>query len=186
MSKRRRIIDKYYQEWHIKRLQEVTDVDEEWQIDVPRPIATPPAGTYWAVELRSLVFKIDPVIKPELITTSEWALTTSSRIGKLPFMTACGDPENIWWFNRELTQWPANGALTAASDTQQGRHTNHCVYTDHKGQGKLIIPDHIYLQVSTTNHTPTLEQISLTLEYSFTTVSCAEYVQELVGQLNEA
>lgn len=183
MPKRSRSIqDKFYQEWHIKRAQAVINADEEWIIDVPRPLKSPPSGSYWAVELHAIEFLPSTEIVTGAVVVIDWALTTSPRTGKTPFMTGPGDPENLWRYG-----WHCAGSAAPTDHVLfEWTHDKYReLFTDDLGHGKLIIPEHIYLQVQCAATTSVLA-IGLSLCYTFTTVSCSEFVQELVGQLNEA
>jgi len=180
MSKRRRIVDKYYQEWHIKRDQTTANTDEEWAIEIPRPLEAPPSGTYWAIEIHSIIARVNiEVALDASAKNQDWALTTTPRWGKVPFITECGDPENLW-YRSILTCIPVLGGAFINQD----RLHDKAAYTDNKGQGKLVIGDHIWLQVSSSDFAAAT-RIQIAIEYTFTTVSCGEYVQELVSQLGE-
>lgn len=191
MSKRRKltarsVLDRYFQEWHIKRTQATTNTDEEWVIDVPHPIEGVGAGRFYAIEVHSIEGEVG-IQFPDGTTGGErimqWCLTTSPRTGKLPFITGPGDPSNLWFRKIDYTHSPAESNQFLISN----RLNNLARYTDNKGYGKLIIGDHLYLQCHTDFWTDAeVTKVSMSIEWTGATVSCVEYAAELVSQLDEA
>lgn len=183
MSKRRRVTvvpqrDKFYQDWHIKQTQAAANVDEEWTIQCPRPLYTPPAGRYYAIEIHSIEWYFILEEHDGQRLRSHLALTYSPRTGHDPFLTGPGDPENLFWANF-LNNDDTGSALSA---WRQDSHRNRAVFTDDHGFGKLVVGPNIYMQIGTT-HQETPTAIGLKIQYTFTTVSCSDYVEELAAQL---
>ena len=179
MSKRRKV-DKFYQEWHIKRNQANKNTDEEWTLPCPRPLQSPASGKYHAIEIHSIEYHTSLSFVWEQTAYQDWCITTSPRTGQTPFSTDCGDPSNLW-FHREITVSPTEHAAFWYQEVT--RLHNIARYTDEFGHGKLIIGQNLYLQC----HSLLLaaaSTISLAIEYTWATVSCDEYAQELQSQLS--
>ena len=188
MSKRRRVTivpqrDKFYQDWHIKKTQTIANVDEEWVIKCPRPLYAPPAGKYYAVEIHAIEWLFIHEEHEGQRLRTFIALTYSPRLGKTPFLTGPGDPENLFWatwFNND-----ENG--NAASGVKQDSHRNRAIFTDDHGFGKLVVGDKVFLQVSQTeNGGGSIMDVGLKISYTFTSVSCSDYVEELAAQLTSS
>lgn len=179
MSKRRRTTgfkDIYYQDWHFHRTLDAIDTPQEWKIIVPRPLRAPPAGRYYAVELHSVTYEYNHSSRSGI--NADLSLTYSPRLGKTPFKTHAGHPENLWWSHFHLE----TGGV-ATSEIRIGSTENKSDFTDHLGHGKLITGENIWLQLGSTNYYDELLFGGFSLQYTFTTVPCSEYVQELVAQL---
>lgn len=190
--------DSFREEWHINRTQAVIGDDggtgvgnEEFTIICPRPLEPAPAGRWWAIEIHSIEYLIGAHDVAHATHNGEffiqWAMTTASRIGKAPFITSPGNPDNIW-FNLMWIKREANTGTEAVYITEQTRHDNLATYTDDMGHGKLLIGDKIYLQVATGvpngyGSFSDPSDIHLAIEYTWATVSCPEVVQELASQL---
>ena len=179
MSKRRKI-DKFYQEWHVKRAQATKNVDEEWTLPCPRPLTAPPHGRYHAVEIHSIEYFSSADIQFEGQFYAHWSISTSPRLGQLPFVTNCGDPSNLW-FSRD--HWIMGTEHSGQYLEENTRLKNIARYTDVFGHGKLIIGDNLFLQAHTVNLTAPAH-IEFAFEYTWTSVSCDEYAQELQSQLS--
>ena len=200
---------RFVQEWHVKRQQQTTGDFvpgsttgyEEFVIDCPRPLTEPRSG-YWAIEIHTIeaVTDIPTVIDATIPfeASIKWAITTSPMTGKPTFMTDAGDPENIWFHSDWVTVPPGTSGGNIVGNaayfrTRNTRLENVARYTDETGHGKLIIGNRIYLQVATKGlnwpglNTPQVgglrhAHISLAIEYTDTTVSCPEYVEQLESQ----
>lgn len=196
MPKRRASgLDRFYQEWHIKRTQTAVGAapgsgtgDEEFTIPCPRPLSDPSSG-YWAIEIHSIeyVTSVNEVIHATNASqfVCQWALTTSPRTGKVPFITGPGDADNIW-FNKKWVRREGADEHGAIFISEQTRLDNLARYTDDKGFGKIIVGDNIYLQVATScliGGFGAPSTIEMAIEYTWTTVTCPEMVQELASQL---
>lgn len=180
--------DRFYQEWHINRKPTGASTPEEFVLDCPRPLLSRPAGRYWAIEIHSIEARVPHNRPTEQVLLHEhehFCLTTDHRTGKTPFLTGPGDPTNIWYLHR-YSDLPACPALTAVYETEETRLHDKALYTDDLGHGKLIIGDHIYMQydgAQTGAHHPS---ISMAIEYTYTTISCNELVEELNSFVSEA
>ena len=168
----------------MKRTQEDLNVVEEWVLDIPRPLTGLSAGKYWAIDLHSIE-AIPLVVIPELVAGGlvkcDWAITTAPRTGKTPFMTLAGDPDNLWFREDYNSASPAVGVFSFADQ----RLNHKALYWESPGKGKLLIGDHLYLQVTTQGYGAAQRAaISIAFEYTETTVSCTEYAAQLVSQLN--
>lgn len=181
--------DKFYQEWHILREQSIVDGDQEWVIDVPRPLVGPPAGKYWAIEIQSIEHEVHGtfVVGAAPYLLAEYAsLGTHSRVGEASIISHVNDPDNIWFWNRVIHVGTAADTTTSVLG-QEWRRLDKSDYTDGKGNGKLVIGEHLYLQCSTAGHEAGEYLIMrFSIEYKWTTVSCKEFVEELTSQLQES
>lgn len=180
MSKRRRTADKFYQEWHVKREQAVVNTAIEFKLDIPRPLTGLPPGRYYAIELHSIEYYVKFAYRNEAATCIHVSLSTSPRTGQLPFITNCGDPSNLWCFIEAF--W---GSTEHASSIESvyTRDRNCARFTDDLGHGRLLIGDHLYLQIDSVNFSSELIEVQFAFEYTETSVNCAEYAQDLTAQL---
>lgn len=192
MSKRRRLAAApYYQEWHIERVQADVGVDEEWYIDVPMPLQGAPNGLYWAIELRSVIYKIYPFkvqdATDETAIQTQVCCTSSPRYGKTPFITGPSHPDNIWWYNRRICR-PKETLAPGTIFREESRATNKCELTDHKGTGKLLVGPHLFLQIATSDGSEPdyAQHIELCFEYNYTLVKCQQMLGVYQGRLSEA
>ena len=187
----RRISDKFFQEFHIDVSMSYDDiapnqtVDWEFPITVPRPLKTPPAGTYWAIELHSITWANNWYWREDAFTGISWCITSAAKVGKTPFITFPGNPENIFFLTDE---WLVGENHHPIARTQANQRMNHAKYTDDSGHGQLIIPETIYVQCRNIYWTqddtlPDAPWFSASLQYTFVTVSCSEFLQELASQL---
>lgn len=184
MSKRRKttgIRDNYYQEFHFKRTLSVADTDQEWSIICPRPLQAPPAGRYYAIELHAIEYFIYRTAHEGQIALTEVCLTYSPRLGKTPFLTHAGDPENLFWHKTADDLQTGGGPIS----WEQGTGICRAVYTDHKGYGKLITGQNIWVQCHSLFYDNPVT-FGFSCAYTYTTVPCSEYVQELVAQLTSS
>ena len=187
-SKRRRLAAApYYQEWHIYREQETLNIPQEWYVDVPLPLEGAPSGLYWAIEIRSLIYKIGPVSLTQASGVVQYhcdvCLTSSPRTNKTPFITGPSHPDNIWWYDRNIHI----DKETFGSGTyhhEYTRATNKCELTDHKGTGKLLVGPHLFVQIDT--NSTAAQVIELCLEYNYVLVKCQQLLGVYQGRLNEA
>ena len=178
MSKRRKT--QPYEEWHFKRTQAAYNVNEEWTLALPRPARGLPAGRYNAIEIHSIEYIVGWHFRDEGPTTVNWSITTSPRTGNTPFITDCGDPSNLWFY-KDTTWGPVeHGAFI---EFQATRLKNIARFTDDMGHGKLVIGDQLFLQVGTANVSTVYPFIHFAIEYTFTSVNCDEYAQNLTSQL---
>lgn len=199
MSKRQKTggLTRFYEEWHIKRTHTVvqqvaaTAQTEEWAIDCPRPEGTA-SGRYPAIEIHTIEYSLGPIFDPVIAavaqTEIDWAITTSPRTGKVPFITDCGDPDNLW-FHHEEWHSPTEVLSATTVHNEYTRLRNKAVYTDKTGHGKLLVGDHIYIQGSANRSGTALAvkpSIHLAIEFSWTTVGCSEVLGDLTSRLNEA
>jgi hypothetical protein len=116
--------------------------------------------------------------------TEQWAMTTARRTGKTPFITGPSDCDNIW-FNKKYWRIPTAALFSGIHTTEHTRLHNISEFIDESGKGKLIIGDKIFLQYSSTA-LASVPKIELSIEYTWTTVSCAQFVEELTAQLEES
>ena len=167
----------------MKRTQAGLAEDTEYVLDVPRPLSGLPAGQYHAIELHSLEYYIAYPALPHWGGHEETfvAITTSPRSGQVPFMTTAGDPSNLWFYVRRYFIPQEHGGVIPCGGIQT-RKNQKALFTDDLGHGKLIIGDHLYLQMHTVN-IATLAYVSFSFEYTETSVRCEEYAQELTAQL---
>ena len=179
---------RYYQEWHIERTQAVLDTNQEWWCDIPKPVQPPRPGLYWAIEIHQIEYKIRPDYIPvtEAVTLREQniSLSTSPRTGKLPFVTGPSDPDNIWWFHRHF-QSPLLSLFSSIGSKEQTRRENLARFTDDKGYGKLLVGDHLFLQLNTVG-SASVVIIEFAIEFTWTQVGCQELLGVYQGRLNEA
>jgi len=181
MSKRRKATttDKFYQDWTFTRVQpEVANPDIEWTITVPRPLQAPTGGRYYAVEIHNIDFMHTNILRHGQFTDIFCALTTAPRVGHLRFLTGPGYPENIWWYKQGIDEDVASGQLL----TEAGSFKNRTDFTDAHGHGKLVIGEHIYLQLHAA-HIDAPVEVQFGISYTFTTVSCNEFAAELHSQI---
>jgi len=146
---------------------------EEFILDVPRPLLAPPENRYHAIEIHSIEYYVSTPVESQAAVRYV-SLTTSPRAGQTPFITHCGEPCNLWWFIEHIA---AGGVY------RRTRDRNKASYTDDLGHGKLLIGEHIYLQLDTVGDLDETIEVQFSIEYTETTVSCYEYAQELSGQL---
>lgn len=181
--------DKYYQEWHIDRKQTAFNTDEEFVIDVPRPLVAPAPGRYWALEIHSIEHQVSStaVLGIAAYLIQEFvSLGTRTRVGNTQFVSSVSCPDNLWFYLRNSHMGLALFVETTTID-KESRHSNKSAYTDDLGHGKLLIGDRVYLQVSSSGHVSGGEvRVELSIEYTWTTIPCDEYVQELASQLQES
>lgn len=179
---------RYYQEWHFEREQGVVNTDQEWWVDIPKPIQAPRPGLYWAIEIHQIEYKIDPsyvgITEAVLYRTQHVSLSTSPRTGKLPFITGPADPDNIWFLHRHLHS-PLLSLLSATDIVEHTRRKDLARYTDDKGYGKLLIGDHLYVQLSTAS-CASVTKLQFAIEFTWTQVGCQELLGVYQGRLNEA
>ena len=187
MSKRRRAAAPYYVEWHITRTEEEQGVPQEWYVDVPMPLQGAPSGLYWAIELRSVIYKIGPMSYSRGSGVTHRychvACTSSPRSNKTPFITGPSHPDNIWWYDRDLYMDKETFSFGAILDTQS-RNTNKCDLTDHKGTGKLLAGPHIFIQLQQSGDA--VQTIELCFEYNYTLIKCQQMLGVYQGRLSEA
>ena len=187
----RKIKDKFYQEFHINCIQTWDNIpinsviDWEWTVPVPRPLETPPSGTYWAIEIHSITAWRTRLWREDALAENYWGITSQAKSGKTPFVTWAGDPENIYYSEDDVFTGAAVGVFWPTRNTQ-GTDTTH--YTDDSGHGKIIIPENIYIQNrnvywTQTNEYPDPPVLSASIQYTFTTITCAEFLQEVVAQI---
>ena len=185
------IKDKFYQEFHIfcglpwAEIPINSTIDWEWPIPLPRPQETPPSGTYWALEIHSITWYITYTWRAGAVVATSWDITTQSKTGKTPFVSFPGDPENIFFHQEDVF---TNDNVLVQYRNIQNSHTNTAHYTDNLGHGKLVIPETIYVQNRNSNWTvsasyPDPPIFSASVQYTFTTVSCPEFLQEMASQL---
>ena len=185
--------DRYYQEWHFSRVQAAINTNEEFIIDVPRPSTSPPAGSYWAIEIHSIEFQIFSLWSIEAAgynINEACSLGTASRaynIALAHFLSYCSDPDNLWYYSRDLLIGGTTLGHGSAVMGEDYRQKNRSEYVDNQGHGKLLIGDKLYLQVSSAGHsTGETLQVCFSVEYTWATVSCEEFVGELQSQLSVA
>ncbi|GAH00626.1 unnamed protein product [marine sediment metagenome] len=171
-----RVVDRYYQDWHFERILEVIDTQQEFKVQVPRPLQAPPAGRYYAVELHSIEFYYKRNLRAGQAVVEDIALTFSPRLGKTPFLTHAGHRENLFWHHYECIGVAGLEYFTSGSGDKVD-------FTDNLGHGKLITGDNIWLQLSSTLMYDTLLSAGFSCQYTYTTVPCNEYVQALAEQL---
>jgi len=181
MSKRARtsIQDVYYQDWCFLRQQAEANQPEEWSIRTPRPIQAPPAGRFYAIEIHSIEFKIEPaayLMRLGPLTHLQASLTFAPRSGHDVFITGPGYPHNLWWYDKYVDLAGPEGPAVIT----QGSHESKTFYTDDLGHGRLTAGDDIFLQVSTGGIAPEHHiTYEFAIQYTFKTVSCTEYTQHL-------
>lgn len=180
MSKRARrtIQDEFYQDWCFIRTQAAKNVAEEWTVKTPRPIQAPPSGRFYAIEIHSIEFKIQPadfLMKAGQKTQTSVSLTFAPRTGHDIFTTGPGYPHNLWWYNRIINLEDPGCTSTGF---EQGSHTSKTVYTDDLGHGRITAGDDIFLQVATSQVANPIS-VEFAIQYTFSTVSCIEYTQHL-------
>ena len=184
--------DKFYQEWHFARTQATYNTNEEFIIDVPRPQLAPPSGQYWAIEIHSIeyqTFSQSSIGAVGYDIQEQISLGTASRAYNIAlphFVSRCSDPDNLWYHSLDFIV----GGTTLGTGTdhqEQYRQKNRSEYVDNQGHGKLLIGDRVYLQVFSAGHASgeTLEAC-FSVEYTWATVSCEEFVGELQSQLSVA
>ena len=180
MSKRQRVTrDLFYQGWHFKRSLELANTPKEFAISVPYPLKSPPAGRYHAIELHSVTWNHSTLIRHGQAVHIAASLSYVPRLGCAPFVTGPGDPENIWWEDAICDLEAANNCPTIHI---RNSATKKVELDDNLKHGKLITGQNIYLQLDTTGMAVPA-YCNFTIAYTFTSVPCAEYVQELVAQL---
>lgn len=162
-------------------------INWEFAVPLPRPLKTPPAGTYWAIELHSITWANNTNWREDALTAVAWCITTRKKLRTTPFLTYPGDDENLF-FTDDL--WIVGAGVHPECRQIQNQRTNHVKYTDDAGHGQLIIPETLYVQNQ--NHYWTQDEydnidppwFSASLQYTFTTVSCSDFLQELASQLH--
>lgn len=178
----------YFREWHMTRTEKVLGTPEEWYVDVPTPLEGAPRGRYWAIELRSVIYRISPHVyvpgAAVIAATTDIACTSGPRTGKLPFQTGCADPDNIWWLHR-FAVTPTDVLHGNIFILDESRATNKCDFVDAKGTGKLLMGPHLFIQLSTTD-TTVVTTIDLVFEYNFVLVECPQLLSLYASRLNEA
>ncbi len=178
----------YFQEWHILRDQTTPEVAQEWVIDVPRPIQPSRPGLYWALEIHQIEYKVSPsIVVPVALANSQVidvCLTTAPRTDKTPFITTPADPDNIWYLHR-ISHTPTVALWAGPQHLDQTRRQNLARYTDDKGFGKLLVGDHLYMQVNSASCVQAV-QISLAIEFTWTQVGCTQLLTVYQGRLNES
>ena len=183
MSKRRRVTvvpqkDKFYQDWCVKQTQSAINASDEWSLDTPKPLYAPPAGRYYTIEVHSIEWYFLQEVRAGQKVSIALSLSYSSRQGKTPFCTQAGDPENLFWVQYVNDDDSGHGEGEHVTNC----HTNRAVLTDDHGFGKLVVGDHLYMQLATNQIAHTVP-VGLKIQYTFTTVSCSDYVEELAAQL---
>jgi len=180
--------DPFYQEWHFERTQSTENTDQEWWIDVPRPLGSPGAGKYWAIEIHSIELQSNQVIPvPDAAVFTQVmrvCVTSAPRTDKTPFVTTCANPDNIFYYEEQT--FVPTAALTGGFLTREesrGRVLQR--YTDDQFHGKLYIGDHLYIQLNTVSQAAVVK-ICFCIEFTWTTINCSQLVEELQGQLNES
>jgi len=183
MSKRRKvgsIQDKFYQDWCIIRTQDVeNEPDREWEVLVPRPIQAPPAGRYYAIEVHSIEFYHTNLVRGGQHTDLKCALTFAPRSGHTVFLTQCGYPQNLWFYQGGIDLDSVGGP----AHHEQGSGIAKTHFTDDLGHGRLVTGEHIWLQLHA-SHFAVVVNVQFAIQYTFTTVSCTQYAQhlaELIG-----
>ena len=183
MSKRRRVSapkDKYYQTWNFKLEQTVVSEDEEFTIPCPRPLEAPPSGRYYAIELHALEYYIPYHFKATQSASVDISISKSARQGRTPFITHCGDPENIFWYEQATYGEHVPPGVIPPTNEQAD---NHVQLTDNLGHGLLVVAENIFVQLSSNIRVETEVTAGFKLYYTFTTVSCSEYLEELASQI---
>lgn len=172
--------DTFYQDWCFKVTSDVANGNFEYTLDCPRPLRTPPPGRYYAIQVHSLTGLTNKFADRGSTQEQYMSLSTTPRIGKDPFITGPGDPDNIWYRLETFMFELADDNYLHIKDSKSDKTP----FTDDLGRGLLIIGDHLYLQMTSTNttvgHFPTL---SCSIQYTFTTVSAADMIGELASQI---
>ena len=176
MSKRRTstISDIFYQDWCFIREEAQATSSTEWTIRTPRPLQAPPAGRFYGVEIHSIEFKHTSLIRAGQAPHLQVALTFAPRTGHDAFITGPGYPHNLWWFDAQTDL----GTIQGPAEYEQGSHNSKAKFTDDKGHGRLVTGDAIYLQLTTSLFAAAVA-VEFAIQYTFTTVSCQEYTQQL-------
>ena len=186
MSKRRRVgirTDKFYQSWSFKVEQTEVSTEEEFAIRTPRPVQAPPAGRFYAIEIHSIEYFIPYHSKSSQSTEVLVSITTSPKEGREPFITHAGDPENIFWYEQRNY---GDHTPSAGIPPTQTQITNRIDCTDALGHGRLLVGDNIYVQVSSNTFVETEVIAGFKISYTYTTVGCLDYVQELTAQVTSS
>lgn len=160
---------------------ETANIGEEFSIEVPRPIQAPPAGRFYAIEIHAIEWYIPYHIRCGQRTHVLASLTTVSRVSREALISNCGDPDNVWWF--VLHAHAECGDASGVALHTSGPHNRRVDYTDDLGHGKLFVGSEIFLQLLSHLYEDPVE-ISVRIDYTFTTVSCLDYAQALSAQLS--
>ena len=156
--------------------------EEEFPIEVPRPLQAPPGGRYIGLELHAIEFYIPYHYHDGQSAQTLVSITTSPRNARTPFMTQAGDPENLFWYEQRTYGDHVGGII----HPRQDQTTNRVDFTDASGHGRLLVGENIYVQLSSNVQVETEVTAGFKCYYTYTTLSCNEYVQELAANASTA